>query len=204
MSSAAPLTAWLYALMLWLHPPAAAVARTHLPAARETVAEREARYWAIAEAVATVVSDPAERPVFAGPEGRARTAALLLGISYLESGWRRDVDLGLGPHARGGGVDACFLQIRVGRGRTREGWTADELVTDRTKCVRAALRLVRASYGACRGLPREHALTAFAAGRCDSERGQRASAARIAVARRLLEHAPPARVLGGLLVTSLH
>lgn len=190
-----PLASYFFALMVWLSPIAAAVEHTKEPAAVETVEARADRYRGIAVALDEVVSDPAERSVFQGPDGRARTGVLLLALSWMESGFRADVDHGVGPAARGGAADSCLMQVRIGSGRTGEGWNHEDLTTDRTKCFRAGLHLVRQSYGACRGLPPEQRLTAYAAGTCSSRPGQEKSKARIAVARRLLAHAaPPAGV----------
>lgn len=166
------------------------------PDARETATQRLERYEGIATAVAAVAFDPAERPLFAGPFGRHRTAATLLGIAWKESSWRRDVDLGIGSRARGGGTDTCSMQIRLARWknpdgtfeeqRTREGWTATDLLADREKCFRAGLRIVRGSFGACRALAPEFALAAYARGRCADPIGQAKSVERLAVGEKLL------------------
>ena len=91
---------------------------------------------------------------------------VLLSLAYFESGFRRDVDLGLGQFARGSGVDSCLMQIRVGSGATAEGWPHADLVGDRKKCFRAGLHLVRQSFHACRKLPREDWLGAYTSGTC--------------------------------------
>ncbi len=175
------LATWFYALMIATSPPD----RYH---AGETAAERDARYHEIARDLATVVEDPAEAPVFGGPQGRARTGALLLGLSYVESGWRKDVDEGA---KRGPAGDSCLLQLNIGRGHTREGWSHADLTGDRTKCFRAGLHLARMSYGACGSSPAEDRLAAYATGRCDSEKGKLLSRARVAVARRMLARGTP-------------
>ncbi len=198
------LIAWLVAVMVAFSPLKTAEHHRN-PDARETSAERLVRYEGIARAVATVSFDPEERPLFAGPLGRHMTATALLGIAWKEGSWQRDVDLGIGPKARGGGADSCAMQIRlvswkdaktgeVEDARTKEGWTWRDLVEDREKCFRAGLRLVRRSFGACRAFPAEHALAAYARGRCEDPIGQQKSAERIAVGRTLLglKPLPPA------------
>lgn len=167
------IVAWAVALMISWSPPG----RSLLPEARETEAEGRARYEEIARAAAEVAHDPAERPVFGGPSGRGATLALLLAVASFESGFRRDVDLGLGARARGEGVDSCLLQLRVGRGRTAEGWSHAELVADRRRCFRAGLALMRRSFGACRQLAVLDRLSAYATGRCTA--AQRHSRARV-------------------------
>lgn len=159
-----PLVAWALSLVLWKASP--------LPAKgyEETPAVRQARIEAIAADVVAVAFDPAESPLFGGRLGRARTAAALLAVAYHESGFARDVDLGpCSPSPRGrcdGGASACILQIRVGAGTTREGWTRAELFTDRQKCFRAGLHLMRRSAGACARDGADHLFDAYAGGSC--------------------------------------
>lgn len=142
------------------------------PEARETHEQRDERYRAIAEDVAAVVFDPAEAPVYRGPFGRVRTAGLVVAVAWMESGFARDVDLG--PCAPGRvragqcdhGRSASMWQIKVGRGRTREGWTQADLFADRRKAIRAALRGLRSSFGLCKHLEEELRLTAYGTGTC--------------------------------------
>lgn len=152
--------AWLMAWMLASAPPG----RSQI--APETADEGRARYEAIAQSFATVAYDPAEKPLAAGPRGRAFTLSVLAATALHESGFRRDVDLGEGSRARGSGVDSCLLQIRVGRGRTAEGWTHEDLVGDREKCARAALHLMQRSFGACRRLELVDRLAGYTRGTC--------------------------------------
>lgn len=187
-------TAWLLATMI-AFSPLAAWEHYKTEEARETAEQRAERYAGIASAVARVAFDPEERPLFDGPTGRHATATLLLGLAWKESAWRRDVDLGLGKLARGGGTDTCLLQIRLARwvkdgevvdARTREGWDWRDLVADREKCFRAGLRIVRLSMGACRKYDPEHALAAYARGRCEDPVGQSKSRERVLLGRTLL------------------
>lgn len=194
------LTAWIVALMISLSPPdKGAAAGRFVPDAVETTEQRTERYREIAAAIAAVAFDPDETPAFGGKGGRHATATLLLGISWMESGWRRDVDLGLGKLARGSGMDSCLMQIRLGRGETtKEGWTWEDLTSDREKCFRAGLRIIRRSMAACRELPLEHRLSAYATGTCATHLlgtnrmapGWSKSASRFAVHRRLFDRLP--------------
>ena len=126
-----------------------------------------ARYKSIASDIETVAYDPSEEPIVAGPDGRARTALLLASTAYDESFFRADVDDG---SARGdGGRSVCVMQVWVNEGRTREGWTAPELIADREKCVRAALHIVRGSMAWCRwsrGLSGGDLLGGYTHGKC--------------------------------------
>jgi len=156
--SASVLAATMLSIMLAKAPPG----RSHIVEARETVEAGAARYGEIAEAIADVSG------------GNARTAALLLAVSFHESGWRRDVDLGRGKLARGSGRDSCLMQVRV---------TTDEhraLTADRRRCFRLGLERLQRSLNACRHLPRLDRLAAYASGACD--RGRLESRARMKTA----------------------
>lgn len=152
-----------------LRPPDA----SPYPEARETHEARAARYQAIAEDIAAEVFDPAAAPVYWGPFGRVRTAALVVSVAWNESGFARDVDVG--PCAPGRvragqcdhGRSASMWQIKIGRGRTREGWTQADLFSDRRKAIRAALRGLRSSFGLCKHLEEELRLTAYGTGSCE-------------------------------------
>lgn len=165
--TAATLSAWVLSVLVWHSPPEKAAARPTHPEARETAAERLERYHGIADAIAIVVTEDVE------PSYQRRAAALLLGVSWFESGWRRDVDLGIGKRAKGGGKDVCLMQIRSSDPRLTE---------DREHCFRTGLRMVRRSMNACRQLPLADRLAVYAAGRCTSEAGRRASRVRMQLA----------------------
>ena len=184
------LESWLLAIMVAASPPDVASARTTHADAQETAADRLDRYRGIAHAVAAVSEDPNTSLPFAGPSAVARSAALVLAVSFFESGWRRDVDLGVGKLARGSGVDSCLLQLRVGSGVTAEGWTHDDLTSDREKCVRAGLAKMRRSLATCRALPVAERLSAYAAGNCDSDRGRADSRKKFAVLDRWIGASP--------------
>lgn len=141
----------------------------------ETEAEMTARYDQASKDLATVVTDPAEEPIWPGPNGRLATARLLLAIAWHESGFMRDADVG--PCDQKGarcdhGRSFCMAQIQVGTGKTAEGWTGQDLFQDRTKCFRAALHLVRKSFHACEAQPEVYRLAAYASGMCDRLSGQ--------------------------------
>jgi hypothetical protein len=170
--------AWAVAFMISWAPPG----RSTFKDAVETPDDGHARYAQIAGAAARVAYDPALKPLFGGPRGRAASMALILSIAYHESGFRRDVDLGIGKLARGSGTDSCLLQIRVGSGRTPEGWSHEDLVGDREKCFRAGYGLVKRSFGACRRFPLLDWLGAYTRGRCSAN--EPLSRARIGLAQR--------------------
>jgi len=180
--------------------------------AKETEADGLARYDVIARDAFSVAFDPSEPPLFSGPNGRAKTMATLLAIASWESGFRRDVDLGLGPAARGdGGRSHCMMQIQLSTvdpstkrtkmrvvmdgdgwkfaydGKT--GWGGEDLVQDRQKCFRAGLHMARVSFRACSGLPVAERLSVYASGNCTA--GRAASALRMNRAIKWVAQAPP-------------
>lgn len=189
-----PVVIWLLGLMTFLAPPDRLAAAPQYPGWEETVEQKQERYLSIAEDIAEVAFDPAEQPVFNGPRGRVGTAALILALAFGESGFARDVDQG--PCYRGadgrssrcdGGQSACMMQIRIGAGRTREGWSQADLFADRTKCLRAGMHLARRSFRACRGEQLEYRLNAYASGVCG--RGHLGSQARMRLWRRIYDRA---------------
>lgn len=154
-------------LILWL---VSAMLRWTLPEAQHDAAKT--RYAEIANDAVAVAFDPAEKPIFSGPLGRTKTAALLLSIASFESGFAKDVDEGT---RRGdGGRSWCLMQVNLGSARIRvedqetfaysfdgkTGWSGKDLADDRKKCFRAALRIARVSYRACGDL------SVYTSGKC--------------------------------------
>jgi len=211
----------LQRMITWLPP-----GRSFIKNAIETPEEGKARYEKIADAAISVVYDPNEKPIFGGKYGRAKTLALILSVAYFESGYRKDVDLNLGPSARGDkGKSWCMMQVMLGRpwidGNTRkrvvigddpyyrmfsrpvkyingqvqftsdpvEGWGGVELVSDRQKCFRTGLHLIRKSFHSCRSIPVEDRLSVYGAGKCISD--MQASRIRVKKAQKWLAHDKP-------------
>lgn len=178
---------WLLGLMLWLSPPDDVTRLSLASEHHETTPERVARYALLAEAVDRVTRT--EPPVFPGPDGAARTAALLVAVTFHESdGWHWSIDTGA---RRGdGGTSWCVGQIHLpGRTTTPEGWVGKDLVEDRDKCLRSALRVVRASMTMCRRHPVEERLAAYVSGSCDVALAT--SRRRWRTFQRALRYAPP-------------
>jgi hypothetical protein len=135
-----------------------------IQAQREAPDDTTARYESIARDAAAVAFDPSEEPLFEGSDGRTQTALFMLSIASFESNYLRTVDLGVGRGDHG--ASYCLMQIRVGTGTTREGWTGRQLVTDRKLCFRAALHILHGSFNVCHALPVEDRMSAYATGRC--------------------------------------
>ena len=130
----------------------------------ESSEDVRARYESIAHDISSIALDESEAPLFDGPNARAETALLMLSVASFESSFRKTVDDGIG---RGdGGRSYCLMQIRVGHGVTREGWTGAQLIEDRKRCFRAALHMLRASFNMCHSYPVEDRLSVYATGHC--------------------------------------
>jgi hypothetical protein len=178
--------AWLLTFMVAVAP---VDRKQYYPDAMETKEDAEARYNSIASDITAVVWSTENPPLFAGDDGRAKTAAVVMSIMTHESGFRRDVDYGLGRAGRGdSGNSWCLMQVKTGNGRTAtwnrvkhrfamwndppdelvQGWTGPELVADRKKCITAGYRIMSASFSACRGLPVSGWLRVYASGSCEA------------------------------------
>jgi hypothetical protein len=201
------LETWVVTRMSTWSPPG----RTTYKDALETEDEGKARYAQIAQDAISVVYDPAEPPIFSGDYARAKTLATLLSVALAESGFRKDVDLGIGAYAKGdGGRSWCLMQIQLGKavnGKTPKnialkgdgieyvhdksyGYGGEDLVADRKACLRVGLHVIRTSFSACSGLPFEERLSTYTSGNCEDGRG----ASRIRMAKAtgwLSESAPP-------------
>jgi hypothetical protein len=175
---------WLFTFMVAVAPT---TRRQYYPDAKESPEAAEARYQSIANDIVSVIWNPSNPPLFAGSDGRLKTASVMLGIMDFESTFRRDVDFGLGKGARGdSGQSFCLMQVKTGDGRTGtwnkaknrfklwgdapedlvQGWTGQELVQDRKKCIEAGYRVMSASFSMCRKLPVREWLRAYASGNC--------------------------------------
>lgn len=193
-----PVVAWIVSFIVAVAP---ADRPQFVKDAKETKDEALVRYNSIARDVTEVVWADPQPPLFAGPNGRARTVAVILSIMSHESGFRKDVDFGLGKGAKGdSGRSWCLMQLNVGEGRTFswntvkgraaydsdpssevvKGWTGKELVADRKKCITAGLRVMRISFDATVNMPLSDRLRVYASGNANA--GGEASARRMNLA----------------------
>jgi hypothetical protein len=182
-----PFTAWVLSLIVYLAPPERLASLPQFPGWEETAEQKQARDTSIAEDISVVSRDRA-------PKHPEKAAALLISLAFMEGGFAKDVDVGpcyrpLPTSTRcDGGAAVSLWQIRIGEGSTPEGWTKADLQGDRRKAARVALRMAWQSITKCSGRGPDAGLRAYATGTC--ERGQEASAARLGLARRLLERFP--------------
>ncbi len=202
-----PMEEWALAQLVKWQPPGKSLYKD----AKETEEDGTARYREIVRDAIAVAYDPSEAPLFPGPYGRAKTLATMLGIADSESGFRKDVDLGVGALAKGdSGRSWCMMQIQLGSaiyGKTparivmkdgsflisydkASGWGGEDLVADRKKCFRAGLHVMRTSFDLCSSLPLEERLSVYASG--NTTHGRTASRIRIEKAKKwLAATAPP-------------
>lgn len=95
-------------------------------------------------------------PLYAGPHGAERTAAVLVSLSWFES--RFD------PAAVGdGGASLCLGQVG-GSNLKALGLTRDAVLSDRATCLRGVLSMIRTSVAVCRGRPLAESLGHYASG----------------------------------------
>ena len=161
--------AWLLIIMIAVYAPRSTP--------RETEVEMRARFAEIARDVAVTIDrdDPIQGL------SKDETGALMLSLSFHESGWRVDVDRG---ETSGGHRDFCLMQIRDAARDVRE---------DRLACLREGLKLMKASWRLCKDSPERDRLAAYASGRCSA--GLLESEAIVDPWRRwLAAHPPPRRV----------
>jgi hypothetical protein len=173
-----PITTWLLSLMTFLAPPDKLAALPQYPGWEETAEDKFARYTEIAEALYHVTYDRKTKSLFVGPRGRARTAATLLALAFVESGFAKDVDKGPCSKKRPKGMDcdggraAGLAQIELGDETTMlerhgvEGKTKADIFGNRELMFGIELVLVRRSYQSCAKYGPDWALNSYASGSC--------------------------------------
>lgn len=166
------MTAWVFALLMALSPPARAASLPQLPGWAETAEARESRYHDMAEDIAAV-------------SGSASDAVALVAIAWLESGFAPDVD-----------AFQCYRGVD-GRGTRCDGGHAKSIfqvhanVETRREAAELALRSVHRSRNACGG--GLHGLELYASGKCATDETPgifAASRKRIELARKLMAEHP--------------
>jgi hypothetical protein len=152
-----------------------------------------------ADAVAAEVTTA---PVFAGPDGALRTAALDVALAWLEGANNPSIigdclipDPDPDPKHWHPCTEArhpqsfCAMQVYLpGASLTADGWGRNDLLTDARKCIHAGNRIILASIladrsGTC-------ALCIYARGR-DTAEARKLSAHRMDLAKRLLATVAP-------------
>lgn len=162
--------------------------RIAFPGWEESGEARRARYESIAEDVARAATEACGDR---GEPCRRRSVAILLGLAWHESGFAPDTEspegCWRGRDGKGSRCDsgqAATLWQMQGSAEERAAW-----LRDRAQAARVALRRASRSLGACRRLPEDDRLAAYAGGRCegaDALRRSRELTAAIARASRVL------------------
>jgi hypothetical protein len=156
---------WILSVLLWLLP---LNRQYRWDATPESQADRLARFESIAADLADVVEAEAQGQT---ERQKKKIASFAMALAYYESGFYLAVDKGIGKHGRGDyGKSYCLMQLNVGKGKTIEGWTGEELLADRKKCFTSGIRAFRRSMAACRTLPASYQLSAYTTGKCQEER----------------------------------
>jgi hypothetical protein len=176
---------WVLSFIRNVAPPGRKV---YYPEGQETKELAETRYDSIAKDLLGVIYHPKTKPLFTGPYGRARTLAVVLSVMMHESSFMRHVDYGLGKYAKGDqGKSVCLMQIFVDEGRTMRwntvenrpvkwndptadisnGYTGDEILSDRQICIREGMKVLLVSFGGTKGMPLDERLRIYASGSRD-------------------------------------
>jgi len=120
--------------------------------------------WVPYERMAAAVHDvfdvtDAETSLFAGDDGKAKTAALLLTISYYESGWKAD--------ALGDAGKSCGVMQTQHPEKWIPGATCAKVLADRKLGYRVGLAVLRHAKATCApGAPAKVWLGLYASGVC--------------------------------------
>lgn len=150
------LSNWLFATLVSMTPKTAI--------SSEPSEIRNERLHAIAEDIVSVVYSEKESSLFSGVNGKEKSAIFIATWAAYESGWfHKNVDKGT---TRGdSGRSWCIMQLNIGKGKTKEGWTGPQLVEDRKKCISAGYHIMKSSMKMCKG-PERDAITAYMSGNC--------------------------------------
>lgn len=123
----------------------------------ETAEETMNRYVDIATTISTVAMDPEKEPLYAGDDGRLRTALLLASVASSESHFRKS-------------VDTC--QISGDKGLAWGLWqthaSKDRVCNDRVEAATIALKMMRYSISHCKNYNVLDRLSIYTRGRCRS------------------------------------
>lgn len=133
----------------------------------ENEIERQTRIESIAEDISEVVINAKELP---GGMSRWETAVTVATWASAESnGFDPAVERGTtrGDHGR----SWCIMQIHLPRGKTSQGWSGPDLIADRQKCITVGMEVMAWSMKACKHLPKDQRLAAYASGRCTAAIG---------------------------------
>lgn len=201
-------------MLVWM-PPGHSQVRENI---HETPEEGKTRYEEMADDAISVAFNPNEKPLFEGKYGRSKTLAVMMALSFFESGYRMDVDTGVGTLSRGDhGNSWCLMQVNLGKERivsSKDGvivkstkdrimldsdfysYTTDpsvgyggrDLVENRRICYTVGLHMIRRSFKAGALRPVDERLRVYAG---NTNEATEKSKVRIRKAQRWLAQFPP-------------
>jgi hypothetical protein len=122
-----------------------------------------ASYEATAAAIARAAD---QRPLFAGQDGAAKTAAVLVSVAWFESRFQPDAEGDkpkLADGTRGRARSVCAMQVHESNFAALKV-TRAELLSDVQRCFDTGLELLHVSFGVCRAQPLEHRLAHYCVG----------------------------------------
>jgi len=147
-----------------------------------------------------IANESIATPLFAGADGDRQTAALITSLAWFEGGNNPaaigdckipDPDVAHWHPCTEARIPQsfCALQIHLpGGAKTVEGWTRADLLADPVKCVRAGLRIIKASIAADRS--GTCSLCFYARG-TDNAEARKLSGHRMALAHRIFAEVLP-------------
>lgn len=156
------LAAWILGVLMVIAPPA----KVHQK--NESLDDVRDRYMLTANSMAHVIAT--RGPLFKGPGGDVRTAALMTSIMKFESELAKDVAEGSrrGDH----GKSYCYMQIMVD-GKTNiwgdeemRSWTGEDLANDWVKCFTVAHEILKISMRGCANMSEGALLSMYTSGKC--------------------------------------
>ena len=96
-----------------------------------------------------------------------KKAALITAIAVTESRLDKKTQFGITRGDRG--RSWCLMQMNIGKGKTAEGFTGEELVNDLNKCLLTGFNAAKRSMGACQNTGAyTDRLAAYTTGTCQS------------------------------------
>jgi hypothetical protein len=158
--------AWILSLMIALQPRAPW---------RET-------YEDTAKAIASVVSE--ETALFAGKDGKEKSAALLVALAWAES---RFDPKAVGDHGHSFGLYQIFHTNLP----TPEGFAKADILGNQTNATKVAHRMLKQSMGICGKRPVEERLGWYASGDAACSKGLSESRFRVGLAFKVYKANPP-------------
>lgn len=128
------LASFILAFILWMDP-----LMNHIN--DEDPFTRVERLKEISSDIASVCSDPNQKPIFSGPNARLKTCLLIASVARSESGFKYSIDSG--KETGDGGRSICIMQVQHGKNELLH--PPIDRLKDRKVCIAAGLNVLRTS-----------------------------------------------------------